>query len=338
MRNQKIQIVLFLIILAVVLALFLLLLRPYLGIIVASGALAIVFTPLYNKIAKVLKQKKTLASLLSVAVIVLIVLAPLFLLGFQVYKEAFGLYANFSSDNFSQFNDLASKTETIIQKLSPGFSLNINVQAIVSPVLNFTVKHLGGLFSGAAKLLLSISLGLIALFYFLKESAAIKKYLFAIIPLSDKNNTDIFAALKKTINASIKGGLLAAILQGFAIGIGFLIFNIPNGALWGTVAVIASLIPGIGMALIIIPAVFYLIIVNKFLLALGFFVWALASNIVLDNLVSPKLKKGAGLHPLLILFSVLGGISLFGPIGILIGPMIASLLVVLLKIYPEIIS
>lgn len=338
MKNQKIQSVLFLIILAAVLALFLLLLKPYLGIIIASGALAVVFAPLYNKIAELLKQKKTLASLLSVALVVLIVLVPLFLIGFQVYKEASGLYTNLSGDNFGQFNSLVNKAEKLVQKLSPDFSLNINAQAIISPVLNFTVKHLGGLFSGAAKILLSLSLGLIALFYFFKEGASIKKYLFNISPLSDKNNDDVFIALKKTINASIKGGLLTAILQGFVIGLGFLVFSIPNSALWGTVAVIASLIPGIGMALIIIPATLYLIIINKFLLAAGFFIWALASNAVLDNLVSPKLKKGAGLHPLVILFSVLGGISLFGPMGILIGPMIASLLVVLLKIYPEIIS
>lgn len=337
MRNQKIQSVLFIIILIIVLALFLLLLKPYLTIIIASGALAIVFTPLHNKIAKLLKQKKTLASLLTVALIALIVLVPLFLIGFQVYKEASNLYGGLSGNNFGQLNSLANEAEKAVQKLSPGFSLNLNTQSIVSPILNFTVGHLRGLFSGAAKLLLSLSLGLIALFYFFKEGPSIKKYLFNISPLSDKNNDNIFATLKKTTNASIKGGLLTAILQGFTFGLGFLIFSIPNAALWGTVSIIASLIPGIGVALIVIPSVLYLIVVDKFLLATGFLVWALVLNAIFDNIVGPKLKKGAGLHPLIILFSVLGGISLFGPIGILIGPMIASLLVVLLKIYPEII-
>lgn len=338
MKNQKIQSILFLIILAIFLALFLLLLKPYLTIIIASGALAIVFAPLYNKFVKLFKQKKTLASLASVIIVMLIVLAPLFLIGFQVYQEASGLYGNLSGGNFSQFNDLVNKAEKVIQKLSPGFSLNINAQTIFSPILSFTAGHLRGLFSGAAKILLDLSLGLIALFYFFKEGPSIKKYLFNISPLSDKNDNDVFIALKKTINASIKGGLLTAILQGFTFGIGFLIFSIPNAALWGTVAIITSLIPGIGLALIVVPAILYLIVVNKFLLALGFLVWALLLNVIFDNIIGPKLKKGAGLHPLIILFSVLGGISLFGPMGILIGPMIASLLIVLLKIYPEIVS
>jgi len=337
-ENQKIQSVLFLIILAVILALFLLLLKPYLTIIIASGALAIVFAPLYNKIAKLLKQKKTLTSLLSVGLVTLIVLIPLFLIGFQVYREASGLYGGLSNSNFGQLNNLADKAEKVAQKLSPGFSLNLNTQSVISPILSFTAGHLRGLFSGAAKLLLDLSLGLIALFYFFKEGPAIKKYLSEISPLSDKNDNDIFSALKKTINASLKGGLLTAILQGFTFGIGFLIFSVPNAALWGTVAIITSLIPGIGLALVIIPATLYLFIADKFLLALGFLIWALLLNIIFDNIIGPKLKKGAGLHPLIILFSVLGGISLFGPIGILIGPMIASLLVVLLKIYPEIVN
>ena len=255
-----------------------------------------------------------------------------------MYQEATGLYNNLSSGNLSQFNDLLNKAEKAAQKLSPGFSLNIKTQTILAPVASFTVKHLSGLFSGAAKLLLSLSLGLIALFYFFKEGQAIKKYLFSISPLTDKNDNDIFTALKKTINASLKGGLLTAILQGFLVGLAFLIFGLPNAALWGAVGVIAALIPGIGLALIIIPAALYLIIIDKFFLALGFLVVAITLNAVLDNFISPKLKKGAGLHPLIILFSVLGGISLFGAMGILIGPMIASLLVVLLKIYPEIIN
>ncbi|MEK7172623.1 MAG: AI-2E family transporter, partial [Patescibacteria group bacterium] len=300
MKNQKTQSVLFLIILAVVLTLFLLLLKPYLGIIVASGALAVVFAPLYNKLVRLFKQKKTWAALASVLIVTLIVLAPLFLIGFQVYQEASGLYSNLSSGNLSQFNDLLNKAEKTIQKLSPGFSLNIKAQTILAPVANFTVQHLSGLFSGAAKLLLNLSLGLIALFYFFKEGQAIKKYLFNISPLADKNDNDIFTALKKTINASLKGGLLTAILQGLLIGLAFLIFGVPNAALWGAVGVIAALIPGIGLALIIIPAALYLVIIDKFFLALGFLVLTISLNAILDNFISPKLKKGAGLHPLII--------------------------------------
>lgn len=336
MKNQKIQNIFFFSLLILSFVLFLLLIKPYIAIIIAAGALAIVFKPVHNKILKSVGQKKIIASLISVLLVILVVLAPLFLIGFQVYKEASGLYAGLSNDNFSQFNNLISKIEKTTQSLSPGFSLNLNAQEILSPVLNFTVKHLGGLFSGVAKLLLNLSLGLITLFYFFKEGGEIKKYIAKISPLSSKNNEDVFIALKKTVNASIKGGLLVAILQGLTIGIGFALFGVPNAALWGAVCVIASFIPGIGIALLIIPAFIYLIAGSKILMACGFLIWAFGTNAILDYLVGPKLKKGAGLHPLLILLSVLGGISLFGPMGILIGPMIISLLVVLLKILPEI--
>ncbi len=338
MRNQKIQNMFFLALFLASFILLLILFKPYIGIIIAAGALAIVFKPCHNKVLELTKRKKTIASLISIFLVILIILAPLFLIGFQVYKEASGLYFGLSGGNFSQFNGFISGIEKNIQRLSPGFSLNLNAKEILSPVLNFTIKHLSGVFSGAAKILLSLSLGLITLFYFFKEGGEIKKYLAKLSPLSVKNNEDIFIALKKTINASLKGGLLVAILQGIAIGIGFLVFSVPNAALWGAVSIIASFIPGIGMALVIVPATIYLLISGKFLLACGFLAWALITNTILDNFISPKLKKGAGLHPLLILFSVLGGISLFGPMGIIIGPMIVSLFSALVKIYPEIIN
>lgn len=335
-KNKKIQNIFFAALFLASFILLLFLFKSYIGIIVTAGALAIVFKPIYNKILKKLKNKKTIASLISVLLISLIVLTPLFLIGYQVYREASSLYFGLSGDNFNQFNGLVNQTEKIAQKLSPGFSLNINAQQILSPVLSFTVKHLGDIFSGAAKFLLALTLGLITLFYFFKEGSEIKKYFFILSPLSSKNDQEIFVALKKTISASIKGGLFVAILQGIVIGIGFWLFGLSNGALWGAVGVIASFVPGIGLAIIVIPAAIYLLVGSKFILALGFLIWTLGSNIVFDYLISPKLKKGAGLHPLLILFSVLGGISLFGPMGIIIGPIIVSLFAVLLKIYPEI--
>ena len=336
MKNQKFQTNFFFIILGLAILLTIVLLKSFIGIIIASGALAVVFKPFYNKLLKLFKQRKTIASLLSVLLVILVVLAPLFLIGFQVYKEAFGLYYSLSNNSFSQFNSLLNSLEKTAQRLSPGFSFNLNAQQILSPVLNFTVKHLGGLFSGAAKLLLSVSLGLITLFYFFKEGSEIKKYFLSLSPLASKNNNDVFTALKRTINASMKGGLLVAILQGLAMGLGFAMFSIPNAALWGAVFVITSFIPGIGIALLMIPAFIYLIIGGNFLLAIGFLIWGFGTNAIIDYLIGPKLRKGANLHPLLILFSILGGISLFGAIGIIIGPMIISLLIVLLKILPEI--
>ncbi|MFH0739513.1 MAG: AI-2E family transporter [bacterium] len=336
MKNQKIHDIFFFTLLIVSFVLFLLLIKPYIGIIIAAGALAIVFKPIHNKILKKLKNKKILASFASILLVIIIILAPLTLIGFQVYKEASSLYSGLSNNDFNQLDKIISWTEKTAQKVSPGFSLNLNAKQIVAPILSFTVKHLGDIFSGAAKILLNLSLGLIALFYFFKEGGEIKKYIVNLIPLSNKNGEEIFIALKKTINASIKGNVLVAFLQGIAVALGFWMFTLPNGALWGSVAMIASFVPGIGMAIVIIPSAILILAKGKILMTLGFLIWTLGINAILDYLISPKLKKGAGLHPLLILFSVLGGISMFGPMGILIGPMIVSLFAVLLKIYPEI--
>lgn len=336
MKNQKAKNNFFFIILTIAFILVIFLLKSYLGIIIVAGALAIVFKSVHNKILKLVKKKKTIASLLSTLLIILIVLTPLFLIGFQVYKEAFELYIGISNNNLNQYNDLINKLEQTAQKISPGFALNLDTQKILSPILNFTVKHLGGLFSGVTKLLLNVLLGFITLFYFFKDGGELKKYISNLSPLSLKNNEDIFASIKKTVNASIKGGLLVAILQGIFMSVGLIIFGVPNAALWGAISMVASFIPGIGIALMTIPVAIYLAINNNFLMVLGFLIWAFSANAILDFLIGPKLKKGAGMHPLLILFSVLGGISLFGVMGIVIGPMIINFFLSLIKIYPEI--
>ncbi len=188
MKTPKIQNSFFFIVFGIVVILTAFLIKPYIGIIIASGALAIVFKPVHNKILKTLKNKKTLASFVSILLVIIIILAPLTLIGFQVYKEASSLYSGLSNNNFSQFNNLLDKSEKIAQTFSPGFSLNLNAQEILSHILNFTVKHLGGLFSGAAKILLSLSLGLITLFYFFKEGEEIKKYIASLSPLSSKKD------------------------------------------------------------------------------------------------------------------------------------------------------
>lgn len=337
MRNQKVQNTFFATLLIVSLVLVALLLKPYFSVIIIAGALAIVFAPIHKKILKATKNKQSLSAIITLFLVFLIIITPLFLIGFQVYQEAFGIYYGLSENNFNQVDKIIIWGEKTIQRISPNFSFNITAQKIVSPVLSFTVKHLGDIFSGAARGILFLTLSLISLFYFFKDGSKLKKYLIELSPLKDKDDQSIFTALKNTINATVRGSLVMAIVQGFLAGLGFLIFGVPNATLWGSVGVIASFIPSVGMAIIIVPGIIYLLTTGKLFFALGLLLWGLTVIGLSDNFLIPKLiKKGMAVHPLLILFSILGGISLFGLMGILIGPMIVSLFFALIKIYPEI--
>src|SRR6185369_1295230 len=109
---------------------------------------------------------------------------------------------------------------------------------------------------------------------------------------------------------------------------------VPHPALWGSFAVIAALIPGIGTSLIIVPGVLYLFFTSTNLYALGLFIWGVLAVGLIDNYLGPILvHRGVNIHPFLILLSVMGGLIFFGPIGFIAGPLVVALLFALLEIY-----
>ena len=153
-------------------------------------------------------------------------------------------------------------------------------------------------------------------------------------PLSGVDDEKILGRLTKTINGVIKGYLLIALIQGILMGIGLTIFHVPDGALWGVVAGITSIIPPLGTAVVSVPAVIFLFVTGHIGAAIGLLIWAILIVGTGDNVLNPYIVgHRIDIPPFLILFSVLGGIALLGPVGILIGPLTISLLYALTEIY-----
>ena len=153
-------------------------------------------------------------------------------------------------------------------------------------------------------------------------------------PLSDADDQKIINKLSRAVNAIVKGYLLIALIQGILMALGLSFFGVPNPALWGLVTMITAFIPTIGTALVSVPAIIFLLLTGQTIEAVGLLCWAVAVVGMIDNLLSPIIVGNRiNLPPLLILFSVLGGISLLGPVGILVGPLTISLLYTLISIY-----
>jgi predicted PurR-regulated permease PerM len=200
--------------------------------------------------------------------------------------------------------------------------------------LNWLLQRLGPLFSNVTKIMVSVFVFLVTLYYLFKDGQKLKGAIVALSPLQDTHDETIFNKLALAINSVIKGNLAVALIQGILTAVGFTIFGVPNAALWGSVAAIAALIPGIGTALVLIPAILFLFLSGKTLFAVGLLLWGLTAVGLVDNFLGPKLvERGMRLHPFIILLSILGGIGFFGPLGFLLGPLILSLLFALLEIY-----
>ena len=273
-------------------------------------------------------------------VVLLIVLIPLSGIGTLIFKEASQLYYSVSQGaEFTQINSFISYLEKELNIISQGSIQAADVQEYFSKALSWIVGNLGSVFSGLAGGLVSFLFSIFILFYLFKDGDKLNKFISDNSPLEEKYTGALFARIKTSVSSVIKGSLIVALVQGIVSGIGFWIFGVPNPALWGGFAAVAALVPTLGTSLVMLPMILFLLFTGSIPNAFGLLLWGFLAVSFIDNLLGPKLmSKGAHLHPLVVLFGVLGGVGIFGPIGFIIGPVILSILFALLDIYAEIVK
>jgi len=310
--------------------------RPFIYSLILAIVFTTVFSSTHKKILNITHQNKGLAAFLTTLLVVIIVITPLALLSIQVFKEATILYSSITSNggltNLSEF--VTSKLHILEQVIPVPIDLSFSFNEYLKSVLNWLINNIGILFSNILSVFGSSLIFLFALYYLFKDGEQLKQSIIKISPLKSYYDNTIFTKLRIATNSVVIGSLLIAVIQGIFVAIGFTIFGIPNPVLWGSVAMLAALIPGIGTSLIVVPAIIFLFLKGNILITLGFAVWGITTVSLIDNVLKPKfIQKGIMIHPFLILLSVLGGIIYFGPLGLLLGPLILDLLFVLLEIY-----
>jgi predicted PurR-regulated permease PerM len=198
----------------------------------------------------------------------------------------------------------------------------------------FLVAGATQLTAGTAAFLLNLFVMLYAMFFFLRDGHAILKKIFYYIPLDHEDEIRLLERLTSVTRATIKGTLVIGVIQGALAGIGFWAAGLDGAAFWGTIMIALSVVPGIGAALIWVPAVIYLFIVGETWTATLLGIWCAAVVGTIDNLLRPRLVgKDAKMPDLLILIGTLGGLFLFGPIGFIIGPLVCGIFLTVWDIY-----
>ena len=302
---------------------------PFAKILILSLALSAVMFPLYHFFKRQVKAS-WVASLLTVLVFITVLCIPLFTIGTVVFKQSQHLY-NWVDSN-GGLDTVTTALNRSIANIVPGGAIDLK-DSIASITSRFTAG-LGATFSATLSTFFSLLLVILTMFYFLKDGAHWREMLLRFSPLSDESGNKILNKLHVAVNGIVRGYLLIAVVQGILMSIGMYIFGVPHAALWGVLTGIASLIPTIGTALVAIPAFGFLIITGHTGPAIGFAIWAAALVGTIDNFLNPYIVgKKIDIHPLLVLFSILGGVSLMGPMGILIGPLTISFMYALVSVY-----
>lgn len=311
-------------------------LRPFLYAILLAMVFVVISQPIHKKILKLVHNNEGLASLFTMLFIAIVTFIPLIFIGTMVFQETKQLYLSLSGDGGRTElihiieNFMVNLRKTI--PMLPEQSVDLNQYA--KQLVGWIADNIGALFSNIASALASSFIFLISLYYLLKDGKKFKQIVIEVSPLTDNDDRFILKKLEDSISSIVKGSLTVALAQGSLVGLGFAIFGIPNPILWGSVAAIAVLIPSIGTALVMVPAIIFLFITSHFISAIGLLIWGILIVGLVDNFLNPKLVgRGMQLHPLIVLLSVLGGLLLFGPIGFLLGPLTVGLLISLVEIY-----
>ncbi len=316
-----------------------LVIKPFFSALALGAVFAVVLQPVYRRILTRVKGKESLASLITLGISIIVLLIPIIFVSMQLLKEAQSLYGSLSdTDTQRVFSQWVSDTGPKIEEYVPNASqslreLSTSFDDYARQGASWIVQHVGAAFSSLAALFLNLFIFFVTLYYLLRDGARLKNYLIDLSPLKDADDRHIVHKLETAVNSVVKGKLAIAGIQGVLAGIGLAFFGVPNPVVWGLVAMVVSLIPPIGTALVLVPAILYLVISGSIGPAIGLTVWSVGVSVI-DNVLGPRLMgSGADLHPLLVLLSVLGGLALFGPVGLFLGPLSVALLLALLSLH-----
>ncbi len=341
--ESRTQYYFFICILVAVFVLTLFIFYPYLTSLLLAVVCSVIFRPLHRWVSRIFSnknQQSTVSTFITLMIVAVLVITPLIFLAKQIYVESENLYYSLTdestrSDLIVTLNNLSDSLSSHLFNVFPAYNFDsINITTYVQNFLEWSFANLDTIFSSFSKFAIQIFIMLFALFYLLRDGVKLKQGIISLSPLNDNYDERIFSKLKQAIRSVVSGSLIVSVIQGILTGIGFYIFGVPNPALWGSFAVVAALIPGIGTSLVLIPGILYLFFTATNLHAIGLLVWGVLAVGLIDNYVGPMLvNRGVNIHPFLILLSVIGGLAFFGPIGFIAGPLVVALLFALLEIY-----
>jgi predicted PurR-regulated permease PerM len=314
---------------------------PFLKPIVSAVILAIIFYPIQLHTSRWIRNRNVSALLSTSVVILILVLGTVFLGGAivsglrDVYKA---LAAGSNNGGRVELLQIVERATAFINRYVPVSipdlhdALLTQMEKLVSGALAAVTGVLGSVTSLIANSFVAFFL----LFFLLRDGESVLQRAAVLMPLRPDQAPRLFACVKETLGAIVYGTLAIAAVQGVLTGIGFWFLGIPSATLWGVVTGLCALVPVIGTAFVMLPAMLLLILGGHWIKGLILLVWALAVVHPVDNLWRPYLIGGrVKLSTLYVFFALLGGLQSFGALGVFIGPLILAVTVALFRFLSE---
>jgi len=325
----------FLLLLLLVSLAFFWVLWPFYGAVFWGAVFALMFSPLFLYLLKKMPQKRTLAALLTISIILVLVILPVGLVSVLLTQEAASVYQRVQSGDLSfsrYFQQVYDALPAWITGMLERLGLNnlgliqVRVAESLTKGSQFIATQALNIGQNAFDFFVSFFIMLYLLFFFLRDGAALSRRIREAIPMDAGIKYNLFSKFATVIRATVKGNIAVAMLQGTLGGLIFWFLGIHAPVLWGTMMAFLSLLPAVGAALVWIPVAIYFLATGSIwqgvvLIAFGVLVIGLVDNVLRPVLVGKDTK----MPDYVVLVSTIGGMSLFGLNGFVIGPVIAAM-------------
>ena len=329
---------------ATILALYLCwkMLEPFVEVLLWAVVLVIVFMPVHRRVrARV--GSPGWSAMLSCLLVVVVILVPLTLVTLAIAREMShiaqalqpkegeaqtGVAGLLNSPYLDRALDWVGQYVDLGQFDSQKFIAE-RLKSMGGAIAGQTL----GLVGGVVGVVIEVFFVIFTMYYLFRDGGRMREALYNLLPLDDRRAHDIIGRTQEVISASVYGVLVIALIQGTLGGIAFWALGLPSPLLWGVVMVFLSMIPMAGAFVVWVPAALYLVVTGEWGKAIILTVWGALVIGSVDNFLRPKLVgEKTRLHELLIFFSVLGGLQVFGVIGLVLGPVVVAITIALLDV------
>jgi predicted PurR-regulated permease PerM len=308
-----------------------------------AAVIGILFRPVQRRLTARLNGRTSLAAVLTVILIFFTVIMPAMLLASAVAAEAGALYKRIQSGELDVGALVRWVQSFLPQAQEWSARIGVDLDALPDKLSATALK--GSQFVGSlalragqnvASFVLMFFLMLYLLFFILRDGDVIMQHVYRAMPLADEQERRLFSKFAEVSRATVKGTLVVALVQGSLGGVIFVVLGIEGAVFWGVVMAILSLLPAVGAGLVWVPAAILLYVSDRWVQGTILMAYGVLVIGTVDNLLRPILVgRDTKMPDYVILFSTLGGLSVFGITGFVLGPVIAALFIAGWQMYEQ---
>ncbi len=331
--DRRYQLIVFWVLVAIIMIVAALMLEPFVPAIVWAVVLAVLMHPLFLKFGG--EKNPNMAATATTLAALGIIGIPLLLIGGVLFVQVNGFVHEFQGgappgQSVFDLNYLGAELDRslgpTIHNLSPNFTFSGWIEQNRDTIAGSVSAPLGKVLISSTKGILTFVVAFLTMFFMLKDGKSLKEPTLALIPLPHETTENILLKLGKTIQAVFKSVVLVGIAQGTLAGLAYWVAGVPNSLMWGVATVVLCMVPLLGAPIIYLPMSFLLVIQGHSWQGIGLAAFCLIIVSNIDNILKPWIiGSEIDLHPMAVFFALLGGLLFFGPVGLMAGPLVLTL-------------